>query len=131
MKRNKKIQVLSVLLLCSAWIFTGCYKDVTLPKVEAPVTKQVSYAADLQPIWNAKCNSSGCHNAGGKAPNLITGASFNALTSGGYINTASPAQSELYLWMTGRRGTPMPLSGSVPADNALVLAWIQQGALNN
>lgn len=131
MKNIKIIQVLSILLVFSTWVLTGCYKDVTLPKVEEVVTTPVSYSSDLQPIWNAKCATSGCHNAGGKAPNLTAGNSYNALKAGGYINTANPSQSELYLWMTGKRGTPMPLSGPVPADNALVLAWIQQGALNN
>ena len=130
----KRITHSSIVLLAIVTLLSGvtasCYKDVTLPK-EVVVTKTVSFADDLVPIFNKSCNSSGCHNSGGTAPNLTAGAAYNALINGGYINITDPEDSELYLWMTGNRSTPMPISGPDPNYNGLVLAWIKQGALNN
>lgn len=74
---------------------------------------------------------SGCHNQGGQVPNLSLTASYNALLNGNYIDKASPANSLIYLKMAGKKGTPMPTTGPNKDYNALVLAWIQQGAKEN
>jgi hypothetical protein len=113
-------------------LFSGCYKDKTvLLDSGDEITRTVSFAGDIIPIFNKSCNGSGCHSAGGVAPNLTASAAYTALTGGTYINKSNPQNSELYLWMTGKRGTPMPLSGPNKDYNALVLAWIKQGGLNN
>ncbi|HZX58685.1 MAG TPA: hypothetical protein VFE54_08165, partial [Mucilaginibacter sp.] len=73
-----------------------------------------------------------CHS-GKQAPNLSAATAYVALTTGGYLNTGTPNTSELYLWLTGKRAVAMP-SGATnnPSNiNALVLAWIKQGAKNN
>lgn len=116
----------------SFFSLSGCYKDETvIIKTEEEITRDVSFANDIIPIFNSSCNSSGCHNSGGKAPELIGSKAYNSLINGGYINTGLPESSELYLWMNGEKGTPMPTSGINSDYNALVLAWIKQGALNN
>lgn len=109
---------------------TSCYKDVTVPG-EKEITRDVSFSADIIPILNKSCNNIGCHGAGGVPPNLTAGNAYSALISGGYTNTASPENSELYQWMKGNRTIPMPPTGADPDYNALVLAWIKQGALDN
>ena len=110
----------------------GCYRDKTvLSDTGSDISRPVSFANDLIPLFNSSCNASGCHNAGGKSPDLSVENAYNALMNGSYINTGQPEASELFQWMTGKRGTPMPLSGSNKDYNALVLAWIRQGALNN
>lgn len=112
----------------------SCYKVATVPKsaeVEV-ITAPVSYATDLQPLFTANCSMSGCHSTGGKVPDLTVGKSYNALINGNYINTADPENSNLYLWLIGKKGTPMPPGAVNPGNiNNLTLAWIQQGALNN
>ena len=117
-----------ILVLVSAFAIVRCTYDVSLGPV---ITDDVSFSNDIIPIFNQSCNSAGCHNTGGAAPDLTASNAFQALNSGGYINTASPDQSELYLWMKGDRRLPMPLSGPNQNYNATVLAWISQGAQNN
>lgn len=121
-----------IALSAALLMLTGCYKDKTvLFDTGEEITRTVTFAGDIVPIFNSSCNPSGCHNSGGKAPDLSAPNAYNALLSGNYINTGNPAGSVLYQWMTGKMGTPMPVSGINKDYNALVLAWIKQGAQNN
>ena len=56
---------------------------------------------------------------------------YTSLTVGNYLNTEAPESSSLYQWMTGKKSTPMPVGGINKDFNALVIAWIKQGAQNN
>ncbi|HRG34387.1 MAG: hypothetical protein JNK69_04125 [Saprospiraceae bacterium] len=112
----------------------GCYKVTTfIENNGTEVTEVVSLTKDIQPVFNNSCSISGCHNSGGIKPNLSEGNSYNSLSNGGYVNTGSPEASGIYLWLAGKRATPMPPSGPAnPSNiNQLVLAWIKQGANNN
>jgi hypothetical protein len=131
MEKNMKLKV-GVLLIGLLFVLNACYYDQVLP-FEPPIIdvgENVSFSADIIPIFNAACNTSGCHN-GAVPPDLSPGKAHAALINGNYINTSSPEESELYLWMRGKRSMPMPLTGPDPTYNATVLAWIKQGALNN
>jgi hypothetical protein len=129
---NKKIIALCVIIVSGGLILPGCYKNTTvLPETGAEITRTVSFSGDIMPVFNKSCNSSGCHNAGGKSPDLSAANAYSSLSAGGFINTGDAQSSGLYLWMTGKKGAPMPLSGPNKDYNALILAWIKQGALNN
>lgn len=111
--------------------FIGCYKDKTvLFDTGDEISRPVSFNAEIIPILNNSCNTSGCHSTGGIAPDLSASNAYLSLT-GSYVNTGDPQASSLYLWMTGKKGTPMPTSGINKDYNALILAWIKQGAKNN
>ena len=121
------VGLLGVVLLAS-----GCYKDKTvILETGEEITRTVSFATDILPIFNNSCNVSGCHSQGGKSPDLSAGNAYNSLLNGNFINTSDPQTSALYEWMAGKRGTPMPVSGVNKDYNSLVLAWIKQGAQNN
>lgn len=127
---NKKIY--GFLACFTMLLLMGCYKDKTVYfDTGEEITRSVSFASDIVPIFNSSCNSSGCHNAGGIKPDLTFAYAYISLANGGYINAGDPQSSLLYLWMAGKKGTPMPLSGVNKDYNALVLAWIKQGAQNN
>jgi hypothetical protein len=113
-------------------LLIGCYKDKTviIDNTEE-ITRTVTYANDILPIFNKSCNISGCHSSGGIKPDLSAVNAYNSLTVGNYFNTTAAANSTLYLWMSGKKGTPMPTTGINKDYNALVLAWIKQGAKNN
>lgn len=111
--------------------FSSCYYDEVLPVKTEVITEDVSFSGDLIPIFNASCNAVGCHNTGGESPDLTAANAYNQLNGQDLINRNNPSASGLYRWMTGAEGLPMPVSGSNPEYNALVLAWIQQGALDN
>jgi hypothetical protein len=131
MLRNKTIMgviLMSVLVL----LWSGCYKDKTVIfDTGEEITRPVLFSADIIPILNSSCNTSGCHSAGGISPDLSANNAYNSLSAGNYFSTGDPASSELYLWMTGKKGVPMPTSGVNKDYNALILAWIKQGAQNN
>jgi hypothetical protein len=50
---------------------------------------------------------------------------------GNYFDKTTPENSTIYIKMTGKKGTVMPVSGMNKDYNALILAWIKQGAKNN
>lgn len=130
MLHNKKI--IGFLAGLTMLVLIGCYKDKTVIfDTGEEITRPVGFAADILPIMNNSCNTSGCHNAGGISPNLSPANAYNSLAAGNYFNTGDPVNSELYLWMTGKKGVPMPTSGVNKDYNALILAWIKQGAQNN
>ena len=61
----------------------SCYKVATvLPKTDVEITGPVSFANDIIPILDSKCNMSGCHSAGGVKPTLTSDKAFNSLTNG-------------------------------------------------
>ncbi len=111
---------------------TACYNVTTIDLTnDITVDREVSFSADIVPIFDKNCSLSGCHVAGGPKPDLTKSQAYAALSSGNYIDLSLPENSELYAWLTGERALVMPLSGSDPEINAFVLAWITQGAQNN
>jgi hypothetical protein len=103
----------------------------------------VSYAGQVQPIWNASCTTN-CH--GGNRPsaglNLAPGGSYGSLVNVpgdcGKLRVApgKPDSSYLINKLTGSgicAGTQMPAKGVslAPAQIDLLRGWICQGAPNN
>lgn len=111
----------------------SCKYDDVLPEelVDIDPTDSISFSDDVMPIFNASCNISGCHDAGGTDPDLTPANAYDALFNGGYIDLTTPENSELYQWMVGNRKFDMPLEGPNANYNATVLLWIQQGAQEN
>lgn len=131
MLRNRTIMG-AILALTLVSLLAGCYKDKTvISETGDEITRQVSFSGDILPIFDKSCNTSGCHSAGGKSPNLTPANAYTSLTSGNYLNTGNPQTSVIYLWMTGKKSVPMPVNGINKDYNALILAWIKQGANNN
>ncbi len=131
MLRNKII-VWSVLAGAVVFLLAGCYKDKTVIfDSGTEITRPVSFTTDIIPIFNKSCSISGCHISGSKSPDLSAANAFTSLTTGNYINTSDPQSSVIYLWMSGKKSTPMPIGGINRDYNALILAWIKQGAQNN
>ena len=127
-------KILSYLIVPAAlfWgLVTGCYYDEVIPDVEVYTGAEVTWSGDIIPIFNASCNSAGCHAPGDVAPDLTSANGYNALVNGEYLNIQDPEQSELYQWVKGNRATTMPISGTDPQIVSAVLLWIQQGAQNN
>jgi hypothetical protein len=109
----------------------GCYKDVISPGSDPNGPPQfVSFSGDLIPIFNRDCNTSGCHDATpAHKPSLVPDKAYTSLMSGGYVNTAVPNQSTIYVVLqTGA----MPPTGALNVkEQQLVLDWIRNGAPNN
>ena len=126
----------TALILCVTFSLfgTGCYKVTTVTISNSQeVTTPVSMKDDLVPLFTANCAKSGCHNDGGIKPDLSADKAYNSLVNGNYLDVGSPENSEIYLWLTGKKAVAMPVgAANNPSNiNALVLAWIKQGAKNN
>lgn len=113
--------VVAVIILVAAAIFTSCEKVKELPIPFDPKATW-HFQSDIQPIFNANCVS--CHN-GSRSPDLRDGKSYSALSKG-YIN--APAESSrLYLKATSSEHIPR----TTDTEKTKILYWIKQGALNN
>jgi len=131
---SRKVKIIGFVVIAQLLFGVySCTKTTTVLEDTTPaITTPVSLSKDLQPILTKSCAISGCHN-GAVAPNLSAATAYSALTTGNLINTTTPASSEVYLWLTGKRAVTMPLgSANNPSNlNALMLAWIKQGGKNN
>jgi hypothetical protein len=104
--------------------------------VTAAPAATVSFATQIQPIFNANCVTA-CHSPGGISSfmNLTAGNSFAALVQSvpPRVIAGSSATSLLYQRVTGAALPQMPLGGTPlsAADQTLIKNWIDQGAANN
>lgn len=107
-------------------MLSGCSK-YEIPKPECPenLPTDVSFATDVQPIFDAKCNAAVCHG-GGQAPDLSAGWSYDELIDGEYVDTEFPCSSKLYEVFSGTHG------GRATDEELLtILGWIDEGAQDN
>lgn len=122
------------LIIFASIIVTGltvasCYYDEVMGS-DDELPQNVSFNRDVVGIFNKSCNMSGCHDQDPPHPPSLTPAqAYNSLMQGGYINTTVPAESSLYgVIVEGN----MPPSGAMSSrDLKIILAWLNEGALNN
>jgi hypothetical protein len=123
--------LISIALICFVALgagLSGCYKDVISPESDPDGPPQaVSFKEELEPLFNAKCTTAGCHNAGAHKPTLLTGVSYQNLVNGGFVNTVVPKESRLYIMINGEMSEYIPS----PKDKQKVFDWIRNGAPNN
>lgn len=103
----------------------------------------VSYAADVEPIFVSMCVADGCHDANSEDFDLSQGVGYDSLvnvpSSLVTIDLVEPGDSDSsYLWLkvdnrfteVGGTGNQMPVGGQLSgADKATVKAWIDGGAM--
>ncbi|GAB5409519.1 MAG: hypothetical protein BalsKO_18840 [Balneolaceae bacterium] len=98
-------------------------------------TEQVSYASDVQPIFNSRCTS--CHGSSGN----VNVSSYSALMSsvgsnyGNNVVVAGDADASGLvdkLEPNPTHGSRMPIGGTLTTDQIQTIrAWINEGAQNN
>lgn len=127
----KKTLAYLVVALSIATGLNACYYDQVASFEGIPTN--VSLKNDVQPIFDRDCNMSGCHVAPippGHHPDLTPENAYEALTSGGYINTTAPESSGLYSAVNGG-GMPAGRAPLSENDKKIILGWITDGAKNN
>jgi mono/diheme cytochrome c family protein len=122
-----------------ALLLAGCSDHGTDPPLDSgDGHASVSYAKDVQPIWDTNCVV--CHGISGGLDLSGPGSRANlvgiASTNWGGVRVAAgdPDQSILYRKLTGDAGTGdrMPQGGALdPADIEVVRRWIVEGAQDN
>ncbi|CAN5714437.1 hypothetical protein BH11BAC4_BH11BAC4_15350 [soil metagenome] len=127
--------IIAGLIVCGTVLFlASCYKDKTvLVDNTEEFTAKVSFVNNLVPIFNQSCNMVGCHSSGGQVPDLTINNAYRSIKEQDLIDVTDPKNSEIMGWLTGTIKPAMPLGGQTnPSNiNAIMLAWIKQGAKNN
>lgn len=136
MKTKQLLYSLFTLLLMSSCITNT--EDLT--DDELPVPEEISYAENIQPIFNQSCGGSGCHiNNSRNGVNLSSySATMNSIGSNygtAIVLPGDPANSPLVdkIEPSPDIGNRMPLSGSPLTNNEIsrIRKWITDGAPNN
>ena len=118
------LAVLTVIILVSS-----CqYKWIVEPEIPPPDPEDtISFSQEIEPIWSTQ-GCTGCHSTGGQKPDLTAGNAYGSITSLGLVNTETPEESKIYYY-------PLPDGNHYvkyqSSQAALILAWIEQGALDN
>ena len=121
-----------IVFLCitiSALCVTSCYYDEVLGDSDE-LPQNVSFNRDVMAIFNKSCNMSGCHDANPPhLPSLVQENAHSSLMQGGFVNTTVPAESTLYGVLAEGN---MPPSGALSSrEMKIILAWLNEGAMNN
>lgn len=115
-----------VFFVLAGGILCSCEYEWIQPE-KMPIPENVSFSADIIPIFDKGCNIGVCHGAGATPPDLSPANAYNLLINGAYVDTETPEASILYNTM--KSGSMEPYTD--PGDEEIVLAWIEQGAKNN
>lgn len=114
-----------------AMITAGCYNDKADKLYPSPGTvvcdtTTVTYTDDIKPIFEAKCNTPGCHDAGAIAGgyNFTTQAGIQVPALNGRIVGCIN-------WASGFSAMPKGLPKLQQCEIDKITRWVNQGALNN
>lgn len=122
--RTKRI-FQGLFIMAFAMLFAACEYTYVEPIIVELPDDPIVFSSQLEPVFVSKC--AGCHAT--VQPVLTTGSAYNSLINGGYINTADPANSEIYLKLSENHPSA---SGTFSATElAYLLKWIEEGAENN
>lgn len=109
---------------------TGTNSDIDNVKIPS---KNVSYGEYIQPIFNVKCMSSGCHDDGSMAGGYSLTTWSNAVTPG--IVDPFSVETSRMVWRIEGQGFPLmpPPSRGYLTSNQVegIKTWIREGAENN
>jgi hypothetical protein len=105
--------------------FSSCEYEKREPIDLSSLPDEVSFNNDIIPVFSNNCIR--CHD-GSLTPDLTPENAYFDLSSGNYLNTDVPEESYLYKKISGN-GSMSQYAGEY--NSALILKWIQQGALEN
>ncbi len=122
-----KIKHLTTLLLGIMMIGMVSCEYVTIePKDVVIPDTPVSYKTDVEPVF-ALLNCTQCH-PGLSKPDLRVDKSYASLISNNLLDTTTPANSKLMVYINNGHNTAANMT---PTQKALILKWITEGAKNN
>ena len=114
------IQAAAIVCFASvALLFTGCKKEETLDNIDCSKVN-AAYSANIKPLINTNCVSSGCHNANSTNGDFTAHAGLKSKADNGSLNNRVIQQKN------------MPPSGSLTSDDLKkIKCWINSGSPNN
>lgn len=114
-------------MICVLMVTSCEYNIIEFEEVDPTV--EVKFSNDIMPIFNNKCNVSGCHVVGHSVVDLSAANAYKDLIAKSMIDTDYPEQSKLYTKLVATGSTHT--GRSTPTEQDLILQWIKQGAKNN
>ncbi|MGD9994528.1 MAG: hypothetical protein AB7S69_14615 [Salinivirgaceae bacterium] len=120
----KKNFIFMIAFAAAVFTLSCSYSPLVEPEVVVP--DELSFSEEIEPIFkDAGCT--GCHTS--LAPDLSAGKAHASLTaSDKYINLEDPVSSLIYTMPNPDGSHPKKYTAQ---QAALVLKWIEDGALNN
>ncbi len=127
----KTRQLVAILTLTLAGFFFSCEYVHIVPEAPPIIDPEVpiSFATQIETIFNNGNNCTSCHKQGGISPNLSTGVAYASIVPA-LINYADTTASEIY-WHPHPTSTTHAWKKYTVAEATLILEWIKQGAKNN
>jgi len=117
--------------------FAGCDDTNSVKQLDSTdiPSSNVSYAKHIQPVFNLKCNNSGCHNASDAQGGIVLISYANTIADVSVVFPGMPQNSRLAWAIQGLSGAKsMPPVGLAPlTKNQIegIVTWIREGAKNN
>jgi hypothetical protein len=124
----KKHLIFLVTVLLSLFI-TSCRYDFILPVPAEPVPEGVSFATQVEPIFNTADKCTSCHKTGGQSPSFLTGQAYASIVPN-LVDLAKPDQSIIYVY-PGPTSSTHTWKKLTTNEAAVILQWIKEGAKNN
>lgn len=126
MKKSTYLILSTAVLFLALVTVSSCNKDKTEIAVVVPENcpDTISFATTVEPMIQANCSTSGCHDAASAA------AGYNLI---GHGNISTNANDILTAIKHENSGSPMPL-GQPKLNDTIIQqfdCWIAQGTLNN
>lgn len=121
-------------LIYSMIFILGCDDQLNIPSDDELPMQNVSYSKHVQPIFNVRCATVGCHDDQTKSGNLSLTSWNNTTSDYSIVFPGNPDQSRLILSIEGKSIYPMPPIGRPPLTQAQIRAirtWVEEGAKNN
>ena len=136
-RKKRRFQASLACFLSAAFLLASCQDQTTGPvngtgEIVFP-DSNVSYSAHVQPLFDRRCNASGCHDSGTRAGDLSLQSYVEATERPGMIVPGEPDGSILVQSIEGNLGRRMPLSSTPLLENQIkgIRQWVLEGAKNN
>lgn len=131
-KKNLLINVVLILVFGSVVFISSCDDTLTgIDNVEIP-DANISYYTYIQPIFNAKCNFSACHDDNTMAGNLSLTSWSHATADILVVFPGFPDDSKLVWAIEGQNGAsampPNGYGGLTSEQIRAIRTWIEEGA---
>lgn len=137
--KNTIIFLILLVIFLTSGLFTACDDTITNQNIDAIIipSSNVSYSQYIQPLFNIKCTSSGCHDNASRAGGLSLTTYSNVIADPSVVFPGQPENSILVWAIEGNAGAkPMPpITAPVTpmTQNQVqgIKTWIKEGAQNN
>lgn len=128
----RKLLIFLTVIIGLVLFLESCqYKSTIEPIIPPPdPTEPIYFATQVVPIWNTNDKCTKCHNTGGTAPDLTAANAYAAIIDS-YVDVDNPASSIIYAFPHPDTDTHSWGTSYTLGEAAILLQWIEQGAVNN